>query len=309
MVYPAPPATLNGQIITINRALRSPTLVQKQIETLADEQMVGEKLLTGRVTAQGGSVIYGVDNSIYNDRGPRAVNAGAEYPRALPQEDVDAIVSTTKYGEDVPLTDEEISREQFSAVDRQLAISVNTTVSFVDQVVISVISAAVTATHAATAQWSNAATSNTFRDIMLAVAKVRNAGAKTARFNPSVLLTDFISAAYLTSDQKIVQNMPREGNQLIVNGYFGRIGGLDIWAVPDDVMPPGVDALVVDPKQLGFIANEDIQSPEYTGPYTGIQSYVRRDPKANDQYLIRTRRVFAAAVNNPKAAIKITGAK
>ncbi|GAB3251002.1 phage major capsid protein [Kineosporia babensis] len=310
MPYPAAPPTLAGEIITINRALKNPTVVQKQIETIADQQMVGEKLLTGRVTAQGGTVLYGVDTSMDLDRGPRAVSAGAEYPRALPKEDVDAIVSTTKYGEDVPLTDEKISREQWAGVNQQMALSVNTTVSFVDSVILSVVSAAVTQTHAATAQWSNAATANTFRDVMLAVAKIRNQGGKTARYNPSVLLTDFISAAYLTSDQKIVQNMPREsGNNIIQSGYFGRLGGLDIWGVPEDSMPAGVDALVADPKQLGFIANEDIQSPEYQGAYTGIQSYVRRDPKANDQYLIRTRRVFAAAVNNPSAAIKITGTK
>lgn len=302
--YPVAAPSLTNDILTINRFLEQPTLVQHRIRDIASKQFIGEKLLSGKVQANGGAIVYGVSESIYADRDPRAVNAGAEYPRALVPDGQAAILQMTKYGQDVPLTDEKIAREQYRSVDVALGKSANRTVAYTDSTILGVVNAAVTQTQAATASWGNAATADMLRDVMLAEAQIRDLGED---YVPDVLVTTYQNAAYITSNQKVVSGMPRESNQLIVNGEFGKIGGLMIWAVPAARMPQGVGAFVADSNMLGFVGWEDIQSPEYTGPASGIQTFVRRNPVANDEWLIRTRRIFAPAVTDPLAAVKITG--
>jgi hypothetical protein len=90
-------------------------------------------------------------------------------------------------------------------------------------------------------------------------------------------------------------------------GQYGMIGGLMIWAVPARRMPSGVGAFVADSQALGFMAWEDLGSPEYVGDPREVQTWIRRNPAGNDEWLLRTRRVFAPAVTDPAAAVKITG--
>jgi hypothetical protein len=59
---------------------------------------------------------------------------------------------------------------------------------------------------------------------------------------------------------------------------------------------------------LGGIGYERIPSPEYTGdPLNGVESWSRRDPSANDQWIVRGRRPVVPVVQEPNAAFKITG--
>ena len=47
---------------------------------------------------------------------------------------------------------------------------------------------------------------------------------------------------------------------------------------------------------------------EYSGSSsTGIETWTRRDPDANDQWLIRGRRAVVPIVQEPLAAVEITG--
>jgi hypothetical protein len=80
-----------------------------------------------------------------------------------------------------------------------------------------------------------------------------------------------------------------------------------VWAVPAARMPAGVGAFIADSNSLGFMAWEDIQSPEYVGDPKGVQTWIRRNPLGNDEWLLRTRRIFAPAVTDPGAAVKIMG--
>jgi hypothetical protein len=59
---------------------------------------------------------------------------------------------------------------------------------------------------------------------------------------------------------------------------------------------------------LGGIAFERLESPEYAGdPSNGVESWTRRDPSANDQWLIRGRRPVVPIVQEPNAIAAITG--
>lgn len=304
--YPVAAPTLSNDLLTINRFLNNPTAVNRAMRTIADEQFVADKILTGKVQASGGAIVYGVSESIYSDRDPRIVAPGSEYPRALTPDGAAALLTVSKYGQDVPLTDEKIGREKGRGAQQVMLKSANRTVQYVDTITLAAIATAVTQTQAAVAAWSSTNTADPLLDVMLAQAQIDDLG---EGYGADILVTDYLHAARLVANPKVVAATPREGaNGIIRTGEFPMIGSLRIVAVPTRRLPPGVTALVADSRQLGFMGYEDIPSPEYTGPADGIQTWARRDPSANDQWLIRTRRVFAPAVQEPNAAVKITGA-
>jgi hypothetical protein len=304
--YPVAAPTLAGDLETINRFLAQPAQVQRRIRDIVSQQFIAEKLLGGAtVRASGGAVIYGVSESIFSDRDPGLVNAGAEYPQAISPDGAAALLTTGKYGQDVKMTDEKLSREQGRALNTGLRKSANRTVAYVDNTTLAVINAAVTQTQTAVAAWTNSATSDPLKDVNLAIAQVADLGED---YNPDIIVTNYTNAALLASNQKIISGMPRESNATLTQtGDFGMVGGLKLWAVPARRMPAGVGAFVADSQQLGFMAWEDINSPEYVGDPKGVQTWIRRNPLGNDEWLLRTRRIFAPAVTDPGAAVKIMG--
>lgn len=305
--YPVAAPVLADPILTINRFLQQPAWVARRIRTITDEQFIAEKLLSAqKVKAQGGAVMYGVSESIYSDRNPALVNPGAEYPRALTPDGQAALALTTKYGQDVAITDEKIAREQFRTLDQSLNKAANSVVAFVDTTVLAVIASAVTQTQAAAAAWTSTS-ATPLLDVNLAIAQVADLGQE---YNPNVLVTTYANAARLASMQNILQGLPRESaNSLTTTGYPGlpMIAGLTPWIVPARRMPSGVGAFIADSNSLGFMTYEDLGSPEYVGSPDGVQTWTRRNPVGNDEYLLRVRRIFAPAVSDPNACVKITG--
>lgn len=304
--YPAAPPQLTNDVLSINRFLNQPTWVARRIRDIASQYFIAERLLGGQqVEAAGGAVMYGVNESIFTDRDPGLVAAGAEYSQAISPDGAAAMALSSKYGQDVKLTDEKINRERGRSLDSALTKSANRVVAFVDGVVLGTINAAVTQTQPAVAAWSNSATSDPLKDVNLAVSQIADLGED---YNPDMVVTSFTNAALLASNQKIISGMPREtGSTLTQTADFGLIGGLRVWAVPARRMPAGVGAFVADSRALGFMTFENLQSPEYVGDARGVQTWTRRNPVGNDEWLIRTRRVFSPAVTDPGAAVKIVG--
>lgn len=142
--YPVAPPVLTGDVLTINRFLNAPAAVNRVMRNLTDEGFVADKMLQGKVKTSGGAVMYGVSESIYTDRDPRLVAPGAEFPRAQSPDGAAALLTVSKYGQDLPLTDEKISREQGRSAGTVLAKSANRTIRYVDTIVMAAIAAAVT---------------------------------------------------------------------------------------------------------------------------------------------------------------------
>lgn len=304
--YPVAAPTLTGDTLAISRFLNSPTAVNRALRAITDEKFIADRMLTARVRTSGGAVMYGVSESIYTDRDPRLVAPGAEYPRALSPDGAAALLTINKYGQDSELTDEKISREQGRSVSSILAKEGNRVVQYVDTITMGAIATAVTQTQAVTAAWSNPATADPLLDVMLAQATIDDLG---QGYNADTVVTTTTLAARLVANPKVLAGTPRESTSPIIkSGQFTQIGSLTIWAVPARRMPSGVSAFVFDSAQLGFMAYEDLGSPEYSGAADGVQTYVRRDPAATDKWLIRSRRTFAPAVQEPAACVKLTGA-
>jgi hypothetical protein len=124
----------------------------------------------------------------------------------------------------------------------------------------------------------------------------------------TIVLTSTLYAR-LVANQKVMSGLARESSNTITNtGEIQKLAGLVVRPVPASRMPAGVGAFICDSTQLGSLGYEDIPSPEYSGnAATDIQTWVRRDGNATDSWLVRGRRPVVPIVQEPNAAVKLTG--
>jgi hypothetical protein len=308
MPYTYPPAapTLSGDVLSINRFLQNPTLVARRLRTLAEQRFISDSILSQRIPAPGGSVLYETGEDIYTDTAPLGVAPGAEYPRTSVSHGTASLAKTTKWGSDVEVTDEAISRQLINPVERAFEKLVNHMVKTVDGVAMSAVNSAVTQTTAASASWSSSS-AVILRDVLLAKARVAklNQG-----FDPDTLVVDDETYAHFLSDSTISNLWPRETSATPVqSGSWPLIAGLRVLVSPH-VQGGGTSnaiAMVLDSRALGGMADENLSGPGYVSTNgVGVQAKTIRQDEA-DKWLLRCRRITVPIVLEPAAAWKITG--
>ncbi|QTR98357.1 hypothetical protein J6K27_003478 [Rhodococcus qingshengii] len=297
ITYPAGPPTFSADTATINRFLNSPTAVATRVNEIANQRFISDFILTSRQDVSGGAIVFDQDDPLYTDRPVEAISPGAEYPLAGVGSGTPQAVRVTKWGQDVPITDEKIKRSNFSPVEKAFNTIVNQIVKTIDSLSLSLVASQVTATQAAASTWSGV-DPKILRDIMLAKAKVTglNKG-----YDPDVIVVDDATWAILASDDKLSTLMAREdkGNA-VYSGEFRTIAGLTILPTPN---LPAAGAWIIDTNALGGIGDEKL-GEGYAGDIVETKSIRDED---NDQWRVRGRRVCVPYVNEPGAAIKITG--
>jgi hypothetical protein len=303
-IYPPAPPTMTGDVITISRFLGNPAAVARRLRTLAENRFISDVLLAGRYPVSAGSIQYETGESIFTTKAPEVVNAGAEYPRSPAAPGTAAMASTSKWGQDVPVTDEHIGRYGRRAVDVAMLKIVNYLVKQVDSVCLTAIAAAVTANAAVTGIWTTPASADPLLDLMKAKAAIV---ALDQGYDPDTVVMTDTAYAYLVANQKIISGLQRESDtNITMTGNVLTIAGLRI--LPTNNLPVAGNAFVLDSTMLGGIAYERIPSPEYTGdPANGVESWSRRDPAANDQWIVRGRRPVVPIIQEAGAGYKITG--
>jgi len=301
ITYPPTAPTLSGDVLTISRFLNTPTAVSRRLRTIGESRFIADALLTERV--EGSSILYETDESIYTQDAPEIVAPGGQYPRSLAPTGTAAVANPVKWGEEVPITDEEVGRFRGAAVERNLQKIVNYIVYTVDTTALAVISAAVTQSVTATAAW-NAGGANVLLDLLRAKATIRqlNKG-----YEPNAVAVDDFAFAYIMGNLALLGTMAREsGTTVSMSGDLPVLAGLTIMPTPN--LPTAGQAIVVDTTALGAMGYERIPSPEYQGdPANGIETMTRRDPAANDSWLVRGRRPVVPFVREPGAGCKISG--
>lgn len=300
-IYPPAPPTISGDLVTISRFLNSPALVQRRLRTIAEQRFIADVLLSARYEVSGGSIMYEQSENMYTDVAPEGVAAGAQYPRSKGTPGPAALAAVTKWGQDVPITDEHVKRYGINAVNKALIQVKNYIVKQVDTIALAAIAAAVSQSVNATAAWNNAGR-DILLDIQLAVAEIVN---NDQGFEPDTLVTTDEGYARITADKNIIAGITRESpSSPTISGDIPVVGGCRILA--SNNLPTGVKAMVLDSGMLGGLGYERLESPEYNGdPANGIESWTRRDPDANDQWLVRGRRPIVPVVQEPSSACLI----
>ena len=301
ITYPPVAPAISGDVLTISRFLNSPTAVARRLRTLAENRFIADVLLSGRI--EGSSILYETDESIYTADAPEIVAPGASYPRSLAPTGTAAVANPVKWGQEVPITDEEVGRFRGDAVERNLQKIVNYLVYTIDSTALAVISTGVTNSIAATANW-NAVGANPILDLLRAKAIVR---AQNKGYEPTVAAVDDFAFAYIVGNLNVLATMAREsGSTVSMTGDLPVLAGLTIMPTPN--LPTAGTVIVADTNTLGAMGYERIPSPEYQGdPANGIETLTRRNPLGNDEWLVRGRRPVVPFLREPGAACKITG--
>ena len=277
-------AGLDVTAADVHAFLKSPTMVARRVAELARQRFVSDFLLKGRYSAEGGAISWVVDDSLFSDDDPQVVAPGAEYPVTTAGEGKPDTARTEKEGQDTEITDEAIKRLLLDPVNRALAKMVNRTIRRVDSKALGIVGSEVTATHAATAAWTNGEIIVT--DVLTADAKL------------DALDLGLAGDAVLLKPMQFITGAVASG---VIPNVLGKT-----WVTSNNV--PFNDPLLVDSEQLGGIATEALGSPGYTSvpDALGLESKVMRIDD-RDAYRPRVRRVGVAAVIEPRAGIRITG--
>ena len=298
--FPPASPTIAGDYMTVSRFLNTPTLVARRMRTLAEQRLIATSILTGREVVSGGAISFDQNEGLYTDRPVEAVSPGGEYPITTVGDGTAQLAKVVKWGQDTFVTDEAAKRKAMSAVDKALLKLINTAAKNVDTVALAAIASSVTQSQAAAAAWSAASGTQILRDILTAKASL---SALNQGYEADTLIVNDASWAYLASDQVLINAIARETqSNAVVTGNFELIAGLRIMRTPN---LPASGAWVVDSSQLGGIATEDLGG-NYQVVDGILESKTIRDDE-NDQWRLRARAVAVPYINEPNAAIRITG--
>jgi hypothetical protein len=300
----APPnPTVSGDNLTVSRIVNSPVMIYRMLRTLVQQRLVGDKILSGEVDLTGtGAVNYEVSEAIMAASLAERVDDLMEYPESLDGTATSAMAATEKWALATTISDKLVARNRIDIVNRKLIKLANRIAFGFDALTISAVASAVTQTSPALAAWSSTTTADPFSDITLGASVVDSLN---QGYEIDTVLATPNRWARLISAAKVIERAPREdgGNSLLLTGRLAVIAGLNVWKTTN--MPSGVDVMLLDSKQLGSIGWED-QGGGYQGSAKGVQTK-RIRLEENDGWKIQGRRIGVPMVQEPGAAIKITG--
>ena len=302
--YPAATPTLSGVLLTIHNMLQSPTLIRRRLQTLGDLRFAADQILTGRYRSSGGAVISEQNQPLFTNRPVESVAPGAEYPFANLTEGVPSIQAVKKWGQAVELTDERIKRfvNGGDEVDRCFRLVINSVIKKVDALAMAAIASNVTATQAASAAW-NTATPAILRDVENARAAVIDLD---RGFMPDTILMKTTKYATLITDDKVNTLRRRETtDNPVYGGSVDTFAGLRVVTTSASNLPTD-DVWLIDSNQLGGMADETEVDPGYTVAEQAVQIQNERVPR-RDKWDLWGRRITVPVINEPGAAIRITG--
>jgi hypothetical protein len=308
--YPVAAPSLSGDVLAINRFLKDTPMVVRALRTIEQQMLISDKVLKGQLYTESGALLYQQNETIFADRTPKAVTPGSDYPLTGITLGTAQLANTVKWGQDAEFTDEKISRERYEVIRTGFRKLVNSSMFQIDAVALSAVSSAVTQNTAALASWAATdGSAKILRDIMRAVMKI--VGLKQG-YLPDTVLLGLDTFANVTSDDKLLQLLPREypgvNNTPVTAGisspFIKNIGGLTFLTSP--TLPTTGVATVLDSSVLGSFVDEILPAPGYIRGEGMTQVKTMRDDE-KDQWRVRARRITVPIVQEPGAAWKITG--
>jgi hypothetical protein len=299
--YTYPVARPEGTLTTaqIHLLLQSPQLIARKVADLTKMRFIADYLLTGRFSALGGGLFYETGEQIFAADSPEAVSPGGEYPKTVLTQGEIAAAKTVKWGIETDVTDEKISQQGITVVNKALVRLSNTVIRHVDTVAMAVISSKITSTFATPAGWTTAG------KVIEALTSIsgQRADAGTGLDLSTVVLkpAQYAKLIGMLVDDKA---LPREQGNIAITGNIP----VDALGFTWTTSPfyTGTDPLLVDRDQLGGVADEKLGSPGYA-TFGGSGVETKSDRHRDDKYELRARRVVVPVVTEPLAGVRITG--
>lgn len=278
--------------------IKSPAMVARRFgEIINAQQFIGNFLLSGRYTLQGGAIAVPANEKIRTDRRASTVAPGGEYKLTpLSAEEYELYTSMIE-GIATEVTDAEVGRSKRQPIDDALTFLQTELVFDANDIALGVIQSSVTQTFTGSA-WTNGKA--ILRDAYRAQAKVRK-----LKLGYSIDTAVLNGERYAEVMPELLDVLPKD-DRLALNNEFPTIGGIT-WVSSDD--DDFTDPLFVDRRRLGGIAREKIPSPEYRaiGNDTGVEIATVRNIALGDKTRLQARNPFVPVITNPLAGITVTG--
>lgn len=284
----------------IQTLLGNQSVIARRVADITKLGFVGDYLLSQRLVANGGGVFYETGESAFSPEASAVVAPGSEYPNVLLPEGVIAGAAVQKRGLGTDITDEKIKQRGMAVVTGALTKLGNTVIRDVDQLAMAVVAAKVTSTFA-----SPAGTWDTAGKIVRALEAARQNRADMGMgYDLSTVVLspdDWAAVLEILVDKNA---FPRENGNPVVTGNLPREAfGFTFVTTPYYTGNP----LLIDRDQLGGMADESLDSPDWSS-YGGSNVEAQRERgTGKDKWIVRARRVTVPIVLEPLAGVTITG--
>lgn len=289
--YPPGAPSVNGNQITVEQFLKTPSRVTRVINDLTRQRFIAERIFASG-DAVGGAVIYDqvTASELYTDRDVQAIEAGSEFPIVTSGETSPKVAAVTKWGGAAVLTYEAVRRDARDILNRELTKLRNTIVRKVDTVAIAALDAAPINTDTGT-DWSDGTNGDPILDLAQGRSVIDDADlgyvADTILVNPAQMVD-------LIGRKDVREALPREalsGNP-IANGQLNGFMGYT-WYVTNRVAAG--TAYILASTMAGSLRDE---LPLYSRVI---------DQQERERWLVQAARVTVPIVTDPKAVLKLTG--
>lgn len=289
--YPPGAPSVNGNQITVEQFLKTPSRVTRVINDLTRQRFIAERIFASG-DAVGGAVIYDqvTASELYTSRDVQAIEAGSEFPIVTSGETSPKVAAVTKWGGAAVLTYEAVRRDARDILNRELTKLRNTIVRKVDTVAIAALDAAPINTDTGT-DWSDGTNGDPILDLAQGRSVIDDADlgymADTILINPAQMVD-------LIGRKDVREALPREslsGNP-IANGQLNGFMGYT-WYVTNRVAAG--TAYILASTMAGSLRDE---LPLYSRVI---------DQQERERWLVQAARVTVPIVTDPKAVLKLTG--
>jgi hypothetical protein len=303
-----PIPTVSGTNVSVDWLRNDPRRIYRLLRTLVMQNLVGWRLLTGRVDLTGtGFGIYEVSESIFAAIAGTVVRPLSRYPLTQTGTPSLATVRPDKTGLADLISDEDAAHNRIDNVMRGLVKIANQLTFQNDALALAAIGSLVTKTTAATATWDGTATAKPFLDVMLAGASIEE---ENQGYMADTVATTPTKFAYAVGSAVAAGLLPRESADNAITNNVNALRIADKTWVKTTNMPSGVNCVVLDSRMLGSMAFERIGGG-YQGDPSDMTSGVevkRFREEGVDGVKVQARIVRAPMVQEPNSARIVTGA-
>lgn len=295
--YPQSAPVVSGTTITVDRYLRSPTLLPKLLQDFTTQKFVADFLFR-KSNADGGSVIYDVAASqdlfvdVDPNLQPQILQPGMEFPNVMVGDLTSQVATVDGYGGQFPVSYVQVRRNTRDVVGRGLIRLGNTLIRQSNNRAIAAINNNAGVVKAAAAGFWDGATPTFIADITNAIARVDNTdleyASDTAIINP-------LDLAIVKQIPAVIAQLPREnvGINPILNKSVNGLLGLD-W-ITSRLQPRG-SVIVCQRGVIGAIAEE-------------IPQYSRQvDQPERERWIVQAARWDIPIITDPLSATVVYSA-
>lgn len=290
--YPPAPPTVNGQLISVEQFLKTPSRVTRVIEDLTRERFLAERIFSSG-DAQGGAVIYDqvLASELYTDRDVQGIAAGSEFPILTAGEGAPKVAAVTKWGGAAVITYEAVRRDNRDVLNRQLTKLRNTIVRKVDTVAVAALIAAPIGGRIAT-DWDDPVAGDPIGDLALGASTIDDAD---MGYEVDTFIGNPAQRVAILRRKDIRDSLPREAtaSNPIASGQFSGLMGIRNWYWTNRV--PAGEAFLLAGRQAGSLRDE-------------LPLYSRTiDQPERERFLIQAARVTVPIVTDPLAVYRMRG--